>query len=295
MRGSLRSALIVVVTGFVSTAWGAAPWCTGFNKANSDAHGDLKDLQERDDPRWAIPALVDATCAPDADLAKQQPAVAAARDRWSKQLDMTDADWVDAVAYAMMDRYADGLRFKNMKKAWSTFDAVDQYLSLTDSYGYSGDISHDKNYLADAFGSRLTELGRAGYLLYCIGRSEEKVVQWAMCAGDAAKLDWKQVAVDLRSTKAYDGADKMRIRLALLPLRQKLAEHPAAVKKLVAKDPGFAKVFELAERTFKEWTAGRAAEATYLEAAAAMDDARVMNSRSGFQDCQQKVWPVWRG
>ncbi len=294
MKAVLRSVLVVFVMGFVGRAVAAPGWCSGFDKKSSNAHGDLKELQERDDPRWVVPALVDASCGPDQDQQRQQPQIAKAREAWSQKLDMTDADWAEAVGYAMLDRYAEELHFKNTKKAWSAFDAIDQYLALTDTYASSGDISHDKNYLADALGGRLTALGRAGYVKQCVVNDDEHVVQWAMCAPDIAQLDWKRAAADLRATKAYEGADKMRIRLALLALKTRIAEHAVAVKKVLAKDPAYIKIFQLAEKTRKDWDKGGVADAAVLEVAMAMDDARALNSRSGFQGCEDKTFAAWR-
>ena len=294
MMAMWRGVSFVIVMCFVGRAAAAPGWCSGFNKAESNAHGDLKDLQERDDPRWVIPALAEASCAPDQDHQRQQSEIAAVRARWSQKLEMTDADWAEAVGYAMMGRYADELRFKNAKKAWSAFDAIDQYLALTDNYAPSGDISHDKNYFADALGTKLTALGRAGYVQSCVRSEDQHVVQWAMCAPDIAQLDWKKAASDLRATKAYEGADKMRIRLQLLALKTRLAEHAEAVKKVVAKDPGYGKVFQLADKIRKDWDKGSVAAPAVRELAAAMDDARALNSRSAFAGCAEKTWPAWR-
>ena len=100
MKATVCSVSLLVSLGLAGTAAAAPSWCSAVGKERIDAHGDLKELNERDDPRWVIPALAAATCTPDQDHQRQQAEIAAAREQWSQKLDMTDADSANAVGYA---------------------------------------------------------------------------------------------------------------------------------------------------------------------------------------------------
>ena len=52
-------------------------------------------------------------------------------------------------------------------------DPVGQYMLLNWDIGHH----YDANYMADAFGTKLTELGRAGYLQYCLKSEQVNPVQ----------------------------------------------------------------------------------------------------------------------
>lgn len=303
MRATLGGVALWVALG--GTAWAAPTWCNGIAKNSIDEHADLKRLQEDDDGRFVLAALVSATCTPDSDQQKQQAEIAAVRARWSQRLDMSDADWADAAAYATLDRGAassdvhinSGGRElgigEPLKRAWTSFDAIDQYVMLTAGSFASNDPAKDHAYFADALGGKLTALGRAGFVRECLEGSREKPVEWAICAPDVAQLDWKKIADELRADKAYAGGDKMKIRLALAALKTKLPEHDKKVKSLVARDPGYAKLFEVAAKARKEWEGGMV-DPSFVELATAMDDARALSSRRAFAGCEDKTWAAWK-
>jgi hypothetical protein len=71
-------------------------------------------------------------------------------------------------------------------------------------------------------------------------------------------------------------------------------EHAAEVKKLIASDPGYAKMFELAAATRNEWEGHERTDATLLDLVAAMDDGRLANSRRAFTGCEEKTWAAWK-
>jgi hypothetical protein len=233
--------------------------------------------------------------------------IVAARDKWSKRLDLTEADWADVAAYATLgqgERMNGEVRINTMgqemgighslKRAWSSFDAIDQWAMINAGTGASGDLSLDKNYLADALGAKLTETGRLAYIRYCVKYEEKQPVQWAMCQGDIDLLDWKKIPAELRASTAYGGADRIRVRVEADRLKTRLTAHAARVKQLIASDPGYAKLFEIAKATRKSWEGRAKSDAALIELASAMDDARALNSRKAFDGCQDKTWAAWK-
>src|SRR5690349_918571 len=98
VRNAFTALCAVVVMGLGSTAWAEPQWCGNYKKGRGGP--SLKELQERDDADGAVTNLVAATCNPTDELKDKQAEVSAVRDRWSQKLEMNDADWGDAVAYA---------------------------------------------------------------------------------------------------------------------------------------------------------------------------------------------------
>src|SRR5262249_1543588 len=131
------------------------------------------------------------------------------------------------------------------------------------------------------------------YIRDCI-KNGNGPVQWAMCQGDIDRLDLKKALVEVRENKAYSGWDKIRLRIVIDELKVKLTEHAAKVKQLVAGDPGYAKMFEVAAATRKEWDERYKADAALIALVDKMDDARITNSRSGFAGCEDKTWAAWK-
>lgn len=310
MKRSVCSVSMLVALGFAGRAVAAADvpaWCSAIGDNRVDTSGNIKDTLEGDDPRNVIKNLVGRMCKPDDESKAQMKELEATRQKWSQKLDMVDADWSDAAEYATLGQgermngevYVNTMGQKlgigdTLKRAWTSFDALDQWAMFRADAGASGDMSLDKNYLADALGAKLTETGRAAYVQRCVQSRNNGPVQWSMCQGDLDKLDLKKVAGELRANKAYSGADKMRVRIELFEFKPKLAAHAAKVKQTIAGDPGYGKVFEVGETARKEWEARAKSDAALIELATAMDDARALNSRRAFADCEDKTWPAWK-
>lgn len=279
--------ILAVLT--VSAPASAAPvWCATDGAASfNDGHDNL----DSDDARDAIKSIVGAACYGTGDV----PAV---RSRWSKRLGMTDADWADAAAWASQDQ---GDRMQNviyidaqgqqlgigesLKRAWSSFGPFDQYAAI--SRGLGDNLGNDKHYVADAFGSKLSETGRLAYIEACLATKDATVVRWAMCDGDITALDRAKLLAEVRSDKARSGADRMAIRIRLDRVNQALAKHREAVKAAAAKDPAYAKMFELAAQTRTEWATRWKTEAALVDLTSAMDDARAKDSKKGFSGCEE--------
>ena len=308
MKLIVASASLFTVLGITTTAAAGVPaWCAAIGSERVDSSGYPKDALKDEDPRNTLRNLVARTCKPDGEDGPHQGEYEAARKRWSQRLDLVESDWADVAEYATLgqgERMNGEVRVntlgqevgigESLKRAWSSFDALDQWAMISRDAGGSEDLSLDENYLTDALGSKLTETGRLAYIRRCIKGSRVAPVQWAMCQGDIAQLDLKKLSAELRANKAYKGYEKMRIRVELDELKPLLSAHADKVKKLTASDPGYAKVFELAAATRKEWEGREKSDAALLELATAMDDARATNSRRAFEGCEDKTWAAWK-
>jgi hypothetical protein len=307
MRTSAYALAIVTAFVFVPKAIAEPGWCSAIGQNRLDSSGSLKDATEDEDPRNALKNLVARMCKPDAESKEHMQDLEAARQRWSARLDLTEEDWADVADYATLgqgERMNGQVRINTagqemgigdtLKRAWTSFDALDQYAMLSAEAGASGDLALDFNYLADALGAKLTETGRFAYVKRCIKSSRNETVQWAMCQADVDKLDPKKIGAELRANKVYSGADKVRVRIEVDALKPVLTAHSARVKKLVASDPGYGKLFEIAAATTKEWEGRAKSDAALLELAAEMDDARATKSRKAFAGCEDKTWAAWK-
>lgn len=292
--------LVVAITSVVvsithaGSAEAAPAWCK--DAALGTSTYDLKDLSSPDVERVVV-AFARAACTPTSEATARRAQIETARQAWSKKLYMIESDWADAVAYAG-GRLGHTVSISDEstvdKRPWSTFDPIDQYVLITDDTGTSGDFRLDKHYFVDALGPRLSEAGRLAYIAPCISSRNSGPVHWAMCQGDIAQLDLDKLASELRANKRYSGADKMAIRFAVHGLKPVLAAHAEKIKKLLASDPGYAKVFELAFATRKEWGGRYKTDAALIELAAAMDDARVTRSRKALAGCEDTTWAAWK-
>src|SRR5450432_2255362 len=298
---------IVGALGFATSAKADVPaWCSATANNWVDATGDLKDALEDNDPRNALKNLVGRLCKPDAEVAAHQADFAAARQKWSQRLELTEADWADVADYATLGQgermngqvqlNARGQQLgigESLKRAWSAYDALDQYARIRSDVGRSGDLALDHNYFVDALGARLTEAGRFAYVKGCL--ETKRPVQWAMCQDDLVRLDLKKLASELRANKAYSGADKMRVRIEVDAFKAALAAQGAKVKALIAGDPAYGQLFAAATAARKEWEGRARTDAALLALADTMDDARATNSRRAAAGCDEKTWAAWKG
>ena len=293
---------IVAATCFVismlgargALAGGKPAWCKELPKGDSY---DLKDLSSSDQ-RDVVITLAQATCWPTAEAEAHAADIETARQGWSKRLDMIDSDWADAAAYATQDHATKQngrvrIHEDKIKTAWSSFDAMDQWGMISEPVGGSGALVLDTDYLVDALGLHLTEIGRAAYVRKCI--ASPLPVEWATCQGDIARLDYGKIATELRASTAYSGIERMRIRISIDALRKEsLPAHAAEIKKLIATDAGYQKLFDASDATWKEWTGRYKTDAAVIELAGAMDDARATNSRKAYAGCEDRTWQMWK-
>lgn len=288
----LGTVLSVSMAG-ARSAEAAPDWCKGAGEERVDF--SLDRALKGDDVVWAVHDLVGAMCFPDGQAQKQMSELEAQHKLWSQKLEMNDADWADAAAWAASDqssRYPSStLRPVDPKQPWSTMSPVEQYTLLN----YEIANHYDGNYIADALGPKLSEAGRLAYLLTICMNSNAREVQWAMCQPDLDAFDFKKLVAELRADKKASGYARFLIRLAahqLLP--EKLKERGPQIAAARAKDPAYAKMFELSSAARKQWEGLWKTEAALLDLALQMDDARVTNSRRALQGCDDKTWAAWK-
>ncbi len=310
MKNTIVLGSISLVSFFAAAAPARADvpaWCSAIGQNRIDRSQDLTHALDDNDPRNALKEIVGDLCKPDEAVTARLKDFDAARAKWSERLDLTEADWADVAAYATLGqgpRMNGEVRIdtkgreigigEGLKRAWSSFDPIDQFAMLNADAGPSGDMSLDHDYLADALGAKLSETGRLSYVRRCINNRRTNAVAWAMCQGDIDALDWKKLADELRDNKVYGGADKVRIRIIAAEVKAELPDHADQVKKLMASDPGYAKLFDIAAATRKEWVGRVKSDAALLDLALAMDDARATNSRKAFAGCDDTTWAAWK-
>lgn len=251
----------------------------------------------------AVPAILQALCFPDDDARKQRAAIEAARQTWMRRLLVNERDWAtDIVAWGNL-RYAD--RMATLRDsvgptpgtAWTGMAPIEQWALLRMSIAASSAFAARPGafyYIADALA--LTEAGRLGLIERCLSDGDEPdPVGWALCQPDIDALDPGKLGAEIRSEAGRSAPERMTIRLAADTLLRRLPAHAANVKKLVAKDPAYAKLFELARTARTEWSERAASRADLVAAVLAMDDARVTRSRKATEGCAARIWPLFAG
>ncbi|MCE9578992.1 MAG: hypothetical protein K8W52_38060 [Deltaproteobacteria bacterium] len=291
---------VLGVIGLAHAAEAAPAWCEALEGHKVTQEHGVDSMLDEKEPRWVLPDLVAASCTPRADAAQRQEEVGELRAEWSKKLGLTEADWRDVADYALLDqttRNNGELRLLGddaAKRPWSKFDPIDQYATLREGAGISGSLELDHNFFADALGTRLTETGRLGYVLDCIGRGTTvEPERWAMCQGDVERLDLSKIPGELRGS-THPGGDKIRIRIAVMEAAEPLAAHAAQVKKLIASDPGYARMFEIAKTTREEWAGRYQKDAALLALVSKTEDARRSRSRQASAGCAEETRAAWK-
>lgn len=268
----------------------AAPaWCKGGSDKPSYSK---KDLFSETDPYQALRGLVAASCYPEDDLAGLDKQVAATRAAWGKKLGLLDSDWGEVSEWAHLPNHLRGanrIELKDRQAAWSTLSPLDQLgvIQAADT----GDT--DVAYVTDAFGSKLSQLGRLGFVADCIGTNKtDPAVVYAMCATDAAALDPAKIYDEIRADTKHDAADKMVARfLAYDIVKEKLPKLLADSKALRAKDPAYDTMFKLGEQAHAQWAK---TDARWIALVSDLDDARITGSRKSSAGCTEKTWDAWK-
>ena len=281
-----RSLLIATMIAVTGTAADAAPpaWCSAPQIRDADTN-----MQSAlgNDARDALANLVGASCSKDREAVSQEKELAAARARWEKELGLTAAQWEsDVVPWATrtrVERNSPTLR-DEPKAAPSTLGPIGQYARIH----YVQMESGDAQYVTDALGDKLTEAGRLAYIEECI--KSTKPVIWALCQPDIDAFDRGKVFAEVGADTGREGYERTTVRLAAYGLKARLEAHAAKTKELIGKDPGYAKLFEVAAQARK----GYSADPAMLAVAAAMDDARVTNSTKKFEGCDETTWSAFQ-
>jgi hypothetical protein len=284
-----RTALLASLVG-AATLWSthadAAPptpaWCK-VDGAESLRGSDPKSAVKQTLPDRAVQGLVENLCAPDDEGVLMRKELEATRAIWSKKLDMTDADWTDAAAWVVAQNNRESsFTFSYDGRSLSSLDGFEQYFWMTRPF--DGNYQH---YFADALGTKLTELGRMGYVSDCLS-SNTGPGAWAICHPDVVALDLKKVHAEIRAATKHTPAHRMAMWFAADELRAKIATRIKDVKALIDKDPAYGTMFAIAPPIHKDW-ASRAGS-SLVQLVLAMDDGRISGSRKAFADCDEKTW-----
>lgn len=284
----------VAVAGGAAHAERAKPaWC---QEHMAQGYSDALTKPDVEDQLRAVQYLMCNPAQVDFNEPQSWPAIDAAYKQLSARFALTDADWTDVVEWA--NAYG-GNRFHSPKsvdpkKPWSQLSPYEQWNGMEHNAIAAGKMygGVDAAYFADALGTKLSELGRLGWVNKCMVRpdSSSAPVTWAICQPDIDLLDSKKILAEVKSDKNIPVEERMAFRLAVDGLKQKLADHAADVKQLLAKDPVYAQIFDVAKKARAEWD-GRAPNdaSAVLEA---MEEALVTNSRKATDGCHDKTWSV---
>ncbi len=301
----LASSLTVLAT---ATDASAAPpsWCAVPDAPQIPHHLGLDDaLDDKEVLSARVKSIAGILCKDQYEARDNAPALEAARQKVGKALGMVDADWADARAYTgaeTSDAFAISFRdtggdpfFDHPKIAWSAFGPLDQFAAIT--RGYSMNIASEifeKMYLADAFGARLSETGRLAFVKMNCLKNKMTAGDYAVCKPDVDALDFDKIATEIRADKTYTGAQRMVARLEMAKVRDHLPAFHAGMKKMAARDEGYAKAFALGDAQRTAWTKLWATETALLDIAVAMEDVRATKSRKAIAGCEDKTWEAWK-
>jgi hypothetical protein len=291
--------LVIVVVSLLALAGTAAArpaWCPAAGKLVQGNSDYLKHERKPGDTlNDAVTATVYLNCEDPGHMMAEDRALAApALAKLTQALAMTDADWADAAVWTQYPTRSTQVALEvpaiDTKTPWSKLDPVEQYATV--QHGMIA-ASHmpgaiDASYVADALGPTLSQSGRLAYARACL--SSDKPIVWAMCQADLDALDATKLYAELHADKAHDGYARMTIRLAYDALVQRTAERADQIKKLIAKDAGYKKLFDIATAQRASWDAIWKAQPDLVALALAMDDAIVTNSRAASAGCHDKTW-----
>lgn len=242
-----------------------------------------------------LPTIATVLCHPDSDASHpsrtKRDQIEAARQAWLAKLGMTEAEWatdyMEWHAIPFAHRNASHVPWPQPKLAWSTMGPIDQHSYILQDTGLAGPFTLNglvaKAYVADAM--PLTEAGRLAYIDVCLG--ETNPVVWATCQADIEAFDRAKYVTEIRSDKSRSGADRTWLRFQLAHLDEALAAHAKRVKEVSARDPAFAKLFEIGKATHAQWKERPRGE--LLSLVAALDDARETGSKKAMSGCGPKA------
>jgi len=296
MRNVTLGAVVIAALG-AKTAQAAPPWCNVGGDIRVAAQTDVETSFNKSWQR-ALYAIVQNTCRPHPDSIKRAQEIEAARAQWSKQLGLSEADWADLADWATVSAgFAidlSNVRLEPYDKrfAFSTLTPIDQFAGFVNGVPNSiSDSDGDKLYLADALGPKLSETGRLGFVRWCV--RENNPVTLAICGTEIGRLDRKKIVDEVRADNR-SGREKMTVRAVLWQLDDEIASYKASVAKWKAKDPAYGRMFEIAEKTRKQWDTIWNDQKPLLDLVLAMDDARETRSKKALDGCEAKAWPAWR-
>jgi hypothetical protein len=295
---------VLFVVGGTAAAGGnnKYPWCAGLG--NGQGHvteGDKFSFNsDADDIAGGGNALYDVALASCGHMISDSDAYAgpltAARARWSKRLELTEADWKDVAAYTALEQYErQGTKLERLditKRTYESLTPLEQFSLVQHGPSAGGAVQIlDPAWSADVLGSHLSATGRLAFLMQCTGATDPVVM--AHCAPDAALFDAHKVFEELRADTSANAGMRVAVRLFADDMRRAIPKFQARVAALVKQDPAYGKMFELATQTAKQWEAMYAAHDPDVDLALQLDNARVTNSRKAFEGCAARTREAW--
>ena len=269
---------------------GEPAWCKGEDfKQDFYTYGHLAQ-EDTADPRGFLTSLVKLTCSSDPKLDEKRGELDKLKAEWSKNFAMNDADWADAIAY--VKEHGSGSNTIAMQgTTLATLSPIDQFVAISDGFDK---VSTNPAYVADALESNLSEVGRVAFLMSCanehsVTRDDGGMAMWAICQGDADKLDPAKFATELRGDTSHSAVDRMRVRIKLYTTREALAKNAEIAKKLIKKDDAYKKLFDSAAKGRADWAKTVGGNKELLDLTQAMDSAVMFHSRKQLAGCEDKT------
>lgn len=286
---------VVAVLCHVGTASAAPAWC---KQLPTSVDYNLRDLSA-DEPVTVLITLAFATCRPTPEASAAAAQIEASRQAWGKKFSMSDADWADVVALSQTERGSSGrplklpvLSVKDYTKATPLDQYSVIYQKLDSARGLGLDFAGG-DYAADMFEPGLSETGRFAVVDACLDfnpNATNAPAFFAMCQADLDTFDRTKFLTELRTDTAHaaDGAWRQYLRLRLATVAKRMTAHAEQVKKILAKDEQYKKLWDGAAK-------GRAAYAavnidkSLAALAARLDTAVVFQSRKMFEGCEAET------
>jgi hypothetical protein len=269
---------------------GEPAWCKGEDFKQSSYSFGMIAQQDTEDPRGLLDQLVKLTCSSDPGLEAKRGELAKLHAEWSKNFAMNDADWADALAYTK-EHGAGSNSITLQANTFATLSPIDQFAAITDGFAK---VSSNPLYVADVLDGNLTEAGRLGFLTSCakegsVTREDGGMSMWAICQGDADKLDPAKFATEMRGDTSHTAVERMRVRIKFYTTRQKLEKNGQLAQKLIKKDDAYKKMFDSAAKGRAEWAKTVGSNKELLDLVQTMDSAVMFHSRKQAAGCEDKT------
>ncbi|HWO25383.1 MAG TPA: hypothetical protein VNO30_41870 [Kofleriaceae bacterium] len=281
-------------------------WCKDLrdDPGASEASDLRRALDPEADAGLAVPVIMQALCYPREAARGQRAALEAARRTWMQRLLADERDWAtDLVAWANLPHAGrmDALQHTVHPRpdvAWTMTGPLDQWALLHTRVGDSDAFALQPgahHYIADAL--PLTEAGRLAFIERCMfeggTHAAMRPVEWAICQPDIDELDVRKLAAEIRAASDRALADRMAIRAATSKVLRHRGAHAAAVAQLVARDPAYANLFDLARAMRVEWSFPIPSRIERLAEVRVTDDARARGAREALAGCSERIWPLF--
>lgn len=286
---------VVAVLCHVGTASAAPAWC---KDAPADASYNLRDLSAKE-PAKVLVTLALATCRPTPEASAGAAQIEASRQAWGKKLGLIEADWADVIAFSQMELSGWGTPTKLPPlsvKDYTKASPLDQYIVIKDKIALDAARSVEfrgGEYAADMFEPNLSEVGRFAMVDACLDIEPEARAApafYALCQADLDAFDRAKFLTQLRNDTAHaaDGGYKHHLRLRLSTVAKRMTEHADAVKKILATDAQYKKLWDGAAKG-RAMYAAASIDPALVSLAARLDAAVVFQSRKMFDGCEAET------